>query len=66
MACNSNYVATVDINCWLSSKNSPHQTMCACSHGGGNTLEDRCQQTLRCQTSIAGCTLHWETMNMVP
>ena len=29
-ACNSNYVATVDSNCWLSSKNvSPHQTMCA-------------------------------------
>ena len=27
MACNSNYVATV--YCWLSSKNSPHQTMCA-------------------------------------
>ena len=30
MACNSNNcVATVDSNCWLSSKNSPHQTMCA-------------------------------------
>ena len=29
MACNSNYVATVDSNCWLSSENSPHQTMCA-------------------------------------
>ena len=29
MACNSNYVATVDSNCWLSSDNSPHQTMCA-------------------------------------
>ena len=29
MACNSKYVATVDSNCWLSSKNSPHQTMCA-------------------------------------
>ena len=29
MACNSNYVATVDSKCWLSSKNSPHQTMCA-------------------------------------
>ena len=29
MACNSNYVATVDSNCWLSSENSPHQTMYA-------------------------------------
>ena len=29
MACNSNYVATMDSNCWLSSKNCPHQTMCA-------------------------------------
>ena len=29
MACNSNYVTTVDSNCWLSLKNSPHQTMCA-------------------------------------
>ena len=28
MACNSNCVATVDSNCWLSSKNSPNQTMC--------------------------------------
>ena len=33
-----------------------------CSHGGGITSEDRCQQTLRCQNSIAGYTLHWETM----
>ena len=29
MSCNSNYVATVDSNCWLSSKNSPNQRMCA-------------------------------------
>ena len=29
MACNLNYVTTVDSNCWLSSKNSPHQTVCA-------------------------------------
>ena len=29
MTCNSNYVDTVDSNCWLSLKNSPHQTMCA-------------------------------------
>ena len=29
MACDSNYFATVDSNCWLSSKNSPHQTMCS-------------------------------------
>ena len=29
MACNSNDVATVDSSCWLSSKNSHHQTMCA-------------------------------------
>ena len=29
MACNSNYVAIVDSNCWLSSKNSPHQKMFA-------------------------------------
>ena len=28
MACNSNYVTTVYSNCWLSSKNSPRQTMC--------------------------------------
>ena len=33
-----------------------------CSNGGGITSEDRCQQTLRCQNSIAGYTLHWETM----
>ena len=29
MAYNSNYVAAVDSNCWLSSENSPYQTMCA-------------------------------------
>ena len=29
MTCNSNYVATVDNSCWLSSKNSAHQTKCA-------------------------------------
>ena len=29
MTCNSNYVAIVDSNCWLSSKNSPHQKMFA-------------------------------------
>ena len=26
------------------------------------TSEDRCQQKLRCQNSISGCTLHWETI----
>ena len=34
MACNSNYVATMDRNCWLSSKNSPSSDD-VCSHGGG-------------------------------
>ena len=29
MARNSNYSTTVDSNRWLSSKKSPHQTMCA-------------------------------------
>ena len=57
MAFNSNYVTTVDSNCGLSSKNSPHQTMCAHMEVG-ITSGDRCQQMHRCQNSIAGCTLH--------
>ena len=69
MACNSSYVATVDNNCWLSSENSPLQTMCA--HMEEELLRRSRIAANRCfvrptKNSIAGCTLHWETMYMVP
>ena len=40
MACNSNYVATVDSNCWLSSKNSPRRTMFFDLCEGGSRIAD--------------------------
>ena len=62
MACNSNYVTTVDSSCWLSSKNSPHQTM------GAHVEEELLRRIADDRRIVAkiGCTLHWEPMNMVP
>ena len=52
MGCNSNAVAIKIIP----SKNSSglYSSDNTCTHGEGITSENRCQQTHRCQNSVAG------------